>query len=123
MPPVPPDAVRVAVAEPHALVPPLTDTALGTVFIVTVAEVPALPQVVPETDRAHQVPELLTVNVDPDPLLVLVPVEDVCQYIVPPDPPLAVNVVEPQKVPPPETFVVAGVTDNANVPLDVKVCT
>ena len=36
VPPEPPDAVRVTVADPHALVPPLTDTAVGTAFIVTV---------------------------------------------------------------------------------------
>jgi hypothetical protein len=66
---------------------------------------------------------VVTVLLDPEPFVVLVPVDVVCQYMVPPEPPDAVNVVDPQKVPSPETFVVAGVTDKANVPPDVKVCT
>ena len=68
MPLDPPDAVSVTVAEPHALVPPLTDTAVGTVFIVTVAGVPAAPQVPPEVlPRAYQVPVEETTFDAPDP--------------------------------------------------------
>lgn len=58
---------------------PETLTADGTVFMVTAAEVPAFPQVPPvDLERAHQVPELVTVKDDPE-VVVLVPVEDVCQ--------------------------------------------
>jgi hypothetical protein len=81
-------------------------------LIVTFADVPAAPQVPPsDRDLAYHVPLDVTLFELPDPSLVLVPEEDVCQYIVPPAPPEAVRVVEPQKVPPPETFVVAGVVE------------
>ena len=82
VPLAPPEAVKVTVAEePQTVVPPLTETASGTVLMVTVAEVPAAPHVNDELfrARANHVPDDETSFVEPEPKFVTVPEEDVCQ--------------------------------------------